>query len=106
MKTFLRALRAVGVVLALCITLARAQEAQTLPLVMTLEGYPAAYSPDGSKIVTGYWDNTAKVWDASSKKLLNTLKSHTSLVFSPTFSPDGSKILTASGDKTAKIWDA
>ena len=37
MKTFLRALRAVGVVLALCITLARAQEAQTLPLVMTLE---------------------------------------------------------------------
>jgi WD40 repeat protein len=35
---------------------------------MTLKGHTgpvtsASFSPDGSRIVTASWDNTAKVWD-------------------------------------------
>jgi WD40 repeat protein len=65
-----------------------------------------SFSPDGSRIVTGSGDRTAKVWDAKSGALLLTLKGHTGPVTSAKFSPDGSRILTGNEDHTAKIWDA
>ena len=66
----------------------------------------AAFSPDGSRIVTASRDKTAKVWDAKSGAEILTLKGHTDRVTSASFSPDGSRIVTASVDKTAKVWDA
>ena len=50
--------------------------------LMTLKGHTdsvcsAAFSPDGSRIVTGSWDQTAKVWDARSGAEVLTLKGHT-----------------------------
>jgi WD40 repeat protein len=35
--------------------------------------YAVAYSPDGSRIVSGSYDNTLKIWDANSGKLLSYL---------------------------------
>ena len=66
----------------------------------------ASFSPDGSRIVTGSWDQTAKVWDARTGTALLELKGHTGAVNSVSFSPDGSRILTGSDDGTAKVWDA
>ena len=66
----------------------------------------ASFSPDGSRIVTGSCDRTAKVWDAKSGAEVLTLKGHTDWVNSASFSPDGSRIVTGSQDKTAKVWDA
>jgi hypothetical protein len=79
--------------------------------LLTLNGHTgpvfwASFSPDGSRIVTGSADQTAKVWDARTGALALTLKWHASAVRSASFSPDGSRIVTASGDRTAKIWDA
>ena len=65
----------------------------------------AAFSPDGTRILTASWDKTAKLWDAASGKLLASF-AHQDGVWHAAFSPDGARILTASADKTAKLWDA
>jgi WD40 repeat protein/tetratricopeptide (TPR) repeat protein len=65
-----------------------------------------AVSPDGSRIVTGSSDKTARVWDAKTLAELATLKGHTGGVTSVAVSPDGSRIVTGSSDETARVWDA
>ncbi|RYP79291.1 hypothetical protein DL769_003040 [Monosporascus sp. CRB-8-3] len=64
-----------------------------------------AFSPDGSRIVSGSHDETVKIWDSKSGKEVRTLKGHGSYVSSVAFSPDGSHIVSGSDDKTVKIWD-
>jgi WD40 repeat protein len=66
----------------------------------------AAFSPDGARIVTTSWDNTARIWDAASAKEIAVLRGHDNTVFSAAFSPDGTRIVTASRDNTARIWHA
>jgi hypothetical protein len=65
-----------------------------------------AFSPDGQRIVTGSYDQTAKVWEAASGKELLTLKGHSSYVKAVTFSQDGQRILTGSSDETVRVWKA
>ncbi len=67
----------------------------------------ADYSPDGSKIITGSYDGTAKVWDTDTGELLHTFDAHPTAVTHVEFSRDGSKILTVrSLGGTAAIWHA
>ena len=47
----------------------QAQSDDTLPMLLILRGHMdtvshAAYSPDGTRVVTTSWDRTAKVWSA------------------------------------------
>jgi WD40 repeat protein len=65
----------------------------------------AGYSPDSKQIVTTGSDQTARVWDAATGKLLTVLRGHDATVQSVQFSPDGKKIVTSSSDQTARIWD-
>src|SRR5271170_6033112 len=64
-----------------------------------------AFSSDGARILTASEDNTAKLWEAASDKLIASFV-HQGVVEDVAFSPDGSRILTASEDKTAKLWNA
>ncbi len=67
----------------------------------------ADVSPDGSRVVTGSWDRSAKVWDAATGKVLLKLDGvHEGYINSACFSPDGTRILTASDDGTARLWNA
>ena len=90
---------------------ARLWDAATGKALATLEGHTArvtsaAFSPDGTRVVTASWDNTARLWDAATGKALATLAGHTGSVTSAAFSPDGTRVVTASGDNTARLWDA
>jgi len=66
----------------------------------------AAFSPDGSRIISGSSDNTLKLWDAESGNCLLTLSGHSDYVNTAAFSPDGSRIISGSKDNTLKLWDA
>jgi TPR repeat protein len=68
--------------------------------------YSAAYSPDGTRIVTASADKTARIWDAQTGTQLAVLSGHGDRAHSAVYSPDGTRIATASDDKTARIWDA
>ncbi|KIM74301.1 hypothetical protein PILCRDRAFT_14564 [Piloderma croceum F 1598] len=60
-----------------------------------------AFSPDGSKIISGSVDKTIRIWDVSTGvKMLPLLQGHNEAVYSVAFSPDGSKIVSGSVDKT------
>jgi WD40 repeat protein len=66
----------------------------------------AAFSPDGSRIVTASLDKTVRIWDAATGKEIMVLRDHENSVEAAAFSPDGTRIVTASIDKTVRIWDA
>ena len=66
-----------------------------------------AFSPDGSKIISGSNDETIRVWDASTGiEMLPPFRGHDGRVNSVTFSPDGTKIISGSHDRTIRVWDA
>ncbi len=66
----------------------------------------AAFSPDGSWLVTACEDGVARVWDAETGELLTTLTGHTGRINHVCISPDGKWIVTAGSDRTARVWDA
>src|SRR5207244_3281550 len=90
---------------------ARIWDTTTAKVMAVLRGHAgfvnsAAFSADGSRVVTGSHDRTARIWDVASAKEIAVLRGHASVVQSAAFSRDGSRIITASWDKTARIWDA
>jgi WD40 repeat protein len=66
----------------------------------------AAFSPDGTRVVTSSDDNTARVWNAASGREIAALRGHERKVNSAAFSPDGTRVVTSSDDKTARVWNA
>jgi len=60
----------------------------------------------GRPLASGARDQTVKLWDAATGKLLNTLPGHTDVVLSVVWSPDGKTLASGSYDKTVKLWDA
>jgi WD40 repeat protein len=65
-----------------------------------------AFSSDGTKVLTGSVDKTARLWHVDSGREIRAFAGHTDRVTSVAFSPDGKQVLTGSNDKTARLWDA
>lgn len=66
----------------------------------------AAWSPDGETILTGSYDNTARLWSAKTGELLATFVGHRKVVTCVAFSPDGRTLVTGSYDGTTCLWDS
>jgi WD40 repeat protein len=64
------------------------------------------YSSNGSRIVSGSYDHTVRIWDAVSGTIQHTLEGHIEGVSSVAFSSDGLRIVSGSRDRTVRIWDA
>jgi len=62
-----------------------------------------AVSSDGKLILSGSYDTTARIWDASSGKELRKLAGHSKAVTSVAFSADGKLAATSSEDRTARL---
>mgnify|MGYP003386543677 FL=1 len=67
----------------------------------------------GSRIVSGSWDKTVRIWEAKTGVPLFTLEGHSDNVRSVCFSPNGAHIVSGAYDKTAlmtklavRVWDA
>ncbi len=67
--------------------------------------YAAAYSPDGSRIVTGGADSNIKVWDTATGTQLISLKCN-DVVWDVCFSPNGLQVLAYTRDSTVTVYDA
>jgi len=65
----------------------------------------AAFSPDGRWVVSGSWDNTARVWEAATGREVARL-THDGYVTAAAFSRDGRWVVSGSADGTARVWEA
>jgi WD40 repeat protein len=66
----------------------------------------AAFSFDGSRVVTASDDQTARLWDAQTGQEIVVLSAHAGPVQNAAFSLDGARVVTSSSDMTARLWDA
>jgi WD40 repeat protein/serine/threonine protein kinase len=63
-----------------------------------------AFSPDGRTLLTGSWDQTARLWDVATGQPVGPPLAHQGRVRLVAFRPDGQAVLTGSEDGTARLW--
>ncbi len=88
---------------------ARVWDAATGKAVATLAGHEgpvvaAAFSPDGSRLLTGSADHTAALWDTESGALLAVYMGHPGPVKYVAYSPTGRHLATGSTDGVVRVW--
>jgi WD40 repeat protein/serine/threonine protein kinase/tetratricopeptide (TPR) repeat protein len=65
----------------------------------------ASFSPDGRYVVTGSIDNSARVREVATGRLVGRPLVHDNWVRTVAFAPDNRHVLTGSHDMTARLWD-
>jgi WD40 repeat protein/serine/threonine protein kinase len=78
--------------------------------LLTLRGHgnavrAVAWDRDGTRLASGSYDGTVKVWDAATGKEIRTLRGHGHEVNAVAWSPDGTRLASASQDGPVKVWD-
>jgi WD40 repeat protein len=68
-----------------------------------------AFSPDGSRALTGGWDQTVRLWDVRGGKQIRLFdcrhEGQNQAIYAVAFSPDGRRALAGSAHGTAWLWD-
>ena len=65
--------------------------------------YAAAFTPDGSILASGGFDQKVKLWNVATGKELRTFEGHQGLVLSLSVSPDGHTLVSGASDNTIKL---
>jgi WD40 repeat protein len=79
-----------------------------VPLVLNGHGESVqdiGFSPDGSKIVSGSWDQTLRVWDSVTGAQLLKIDIGNQINCAGYF-PDGRRVYSAGYDNVVRIWDS
>ncbi|KAF7789085.1 hypothetical protein EIP86_000018 [Pleurotus ostreatoroseus] len=67
--------------------------------------WAVAFSPDGTKIVSGGADQKAVLWNVEERTIIARLNGHEGDVWTLAYSPNGKFIATGSVDRTVRLWD-
>ena len=90
---------------ALC-SLCCGDEPKALPISHDEYLYMIRFSPDGNRLVTAAGDNVARVWDWSTRQLIQEFK-HDAAVYAAVFSPKNDNLIaTGSGDGEVSLWNS
>src|SRR5262249_61267838 len=65
-----------------------------------------AFSPDGTTLASGGWDDTIRLWDPATGKQRAALKIDYATTIPLAYSPDGKLLASGHFDQTIKLWDA
>ena len=63
-----------------------------------------AFSPDGTRILSGSRDKLAALWDVATGKALAYYRGHAGPITQVVYRTDGRQVATASEDGTARLW--
>ena len=63
-----------------------------------------AFSPDGTRIVSGGADGTVRLWTLEGERAAELFEGHDGPVSSVAFSPDGTRIVSGGADGTVRLW--
>ncbi|CAE6436413.1 unnamed protein product [Rhizoctonia solani] len=64
------------------------------------------FSPDGTRVVSGSYDETVRIWDVERGTTIIGPLDHIGWVRSVAFSPDGSQVVSGSHNSTIQLWDS
>ena len=62
-----------------------------------------SFSPDGTRVVSGTYDQSVRIWNAITGEIECELKGHSGVVESAMFSPDRTCVVSGSRDKLVRI---
>jgi len=83
---------------------------ESVPSRGVLAGHTAtvrslAFAPVGDVLISSGHDNTVRIWDATSRRLIKTLRGHGRWVNAIAVAADGQSVVSASMDQTIRFWD-
>jgi WD40 repeat protein len=65
----------------------------------------AEFSPDGSRVLTASFDNTARLWSPAQPATPLQVFRHQDMLFEAIFSPDALQVLASAADGRSVLWD-
>jgi WD40 repeat protein len=57
------------------------------------------------RLATASWDQTVRLWDATTGAQTKLYRGHTDEVKSVAFSPDGLRLVSGAKDQTIMVWE-